>query len=450
MLRDLAASRLLRRALVAAVIVEHLLLIARPLNVLAPVDPWRIGHLVLTGHIPYRDFALEYPPLAVVAFLLPGLVPHGWALMVLALQSAIVDLSVIVLLRRWRPDAVYSYLLLSLALFPFLSGGFDALAVLAILLSTMLLVEGRTGGWWIAGAGALVKVVPATGWIWARRRPAAALGALVVTIAIALAPAALARHTDDSYVGYSLHRGVQIESLAGSAAWMGQRLRGRAPSVHYRFRSWEIDGADRLATATAVAAVLGLALVAATAGRHGMPDPEDAIRAALASVLLLTVGFKVLSPQYVAWGAPLACALGGRTVKVFAAVASLTLLAYVVGGSSTSFMERGSRRPRGHRGRQPHPSAVVGDSELIHSHARSTCVRKASRSPELSITKSALARRSSREACAAMRRAASSLSMPRSSTRRSSATSTGQSTTRSPTTLSRPDSTSSGMSRTTT
>ncbi|MBV8980153.1 MAG: hypothetical protein JO086_04570, partial [Acidimicrobiia bacterium] len=80
--------RLLVRGLLVAVVVEHVLLVIWPLNVLAPVDPWVIGQHLLHGRLPYRDFAFEYPPLASLAFILPGVVPHGVALSALALQEA--------------------------------------------------------------------------------------------------------------------------------------------------------------------------------------------------------------------------------------------------------------------------------------------------------------------------------------------------------------------------
>ena len=47
--------------------------------------------------------------------------------------------------------------------------------------------------------------------------------------------------------------------------------------------------------------------------------------ASLLAVLLLLVGNKVLSPQYIAWGAPLAAVAGGRWFRGYVVVAALTL-----------------------------------------------------------------------------------------------------------------------------
>jgi hypothetical protein len=228
--------------------------------------------------------------------------------------------------------------LLSLLLFPFLSGGFDAWAMLAILASTLLLADGHGSGWWVAAAGTLLKLSPGAAWTWARRPLRAAIAALGLTLAAGLAPLAIAHRSTDTYLGYSLHRGVQIESVAGSLAWMGAKAVGHHPAVRYRFRAWEIVGADRLALAIAVAAVVAVGLLVVRTGTAGEITVERAVRASLAAVVILTVGFKVFSPQYVTWTAPLACLIGGRELRVFAGAAALTAAAYVIGGSGLSFM----------------------------------------------------------------------------------------------------------------
>jgi hypothetical protein len=184
----------------------------------------------------------------------------------------------------------------------------------------------------------LLKLSPGVAWAWARRPLRAATAALALTLAVGLAPLAVAHRSTDTYLGYSLHRGVQIESVAGSLAWMGAKAAGQQPDVRYRFRAWEIAGAGNLAVAIAAAAAVALGLVVVRAGLPGEITAERAVRASLAGVVILTVGFKVFSPQYVAWSAPLACLIGGRELRLFAGAAALTATAYVVGGSGLSFM----------------------------------------------------------------------------------------------------------------
>jgi hypothetical protein len=327
---------LLRRALVVAVVFEHLLLVIAPVDVLDPVDPWRIGRLVLGGHVPYADFALEYPPLAVLPFVIAALVPHAAASSVLALQAVVAEAVIALVVLRRHPGALLRWCVLSLLVFPFLSGGFDALAMASIALATEAMVAARpVHGWAAASAGALVKVVPATTWLWARRRPGVAVAALAVTGVLALGPMLIAPRPTDSWVGYALERGVQVESVPASVTVAARWATGHSNTYAYRFRSWEVDHADGAAAGLAVLGVAGLATIAVAAGRRGPADPW---LATLAAVTVVVCANKLLSPQFVAWGAPAAAVLGGRWFRAYVGVAALTLLAYGVGNPPDGFL----------------------------------------------------------------------------------------------------------------
>jgi hypothetical protein len=319
------SSHLLQRALLAALLAVHVVYVIAPADVLAPVDPWRVGRWLWQGQLPYRDFAFEYPPGAALAFLLPGAVPSALAPPVLALQAVAAEIAVVFFVLRRFEGALWRWVPLSLMVFPFLAGGFDALPMAAIAGSTALLASGASAGWWVAALGALVKLSPGAAWIW--HRPArAAIAALAVTIPLLLLPAALAPHPDDSYIGYTLHRGVQVESVAASTAWVGRGLIGRDSTFAYRFKSFEIDGADAFAAFWAAVALAGLAVIALRA------RGADPWLAAFTTVVLLLILSKVLSPQFVAWPAPLAAVLGGRWFRAWLVVVALTLLAYFGSG----------------------------------------------------------------------------------------------------------------------
>jgi glycosyl transferase family 87 len=320
------------RALVLCVVLVHVLLIVSPLDVLAPMNAHHVGAAVWHGRVPYRDFGFEYPPLALVAFLLPGLVPAALAKSVLALQATALECAVGWFVLRRHPDAWRRYLVLSLLLFPFLSGGFDAVPMAAIAFSTALLADGRASGWWVAAAGALAKVSPATIWVWARTRPRAAIAAAVVTGAGLLAPLAIAPNADRTFIGWSLHRGVEAESVAGTLAWLAHLVTGASTQLVYRYRSTEIVGAAGIAAVVSLLALVGLALVARHARRI---DPWDA---AFVALLLFLCGFKVLSPQYLAWGAPLAAIVGGRRFQLYAVAAALTTATYAVASNRASLL----------------------------------------------------------------------------------------------------------------
>ncbi len=318
--------RLIVRGLVVALLVEHLLLVVKPLNVLAPVDPWVIGQHLLHGDLPYRDFAFEYPPLAALAFVLPGAATHGAALSVLAFEEVVVEAAMVVLVFTGRRAALLRYGVLSLFVFPFISGGFDALPMAALAASTWLLTAENGWGWAVAGAGALVKVSPGVVWVWGRTRWRAAVAALAVTVAVALVPLSVARDATSSYLGYALKRGVQVESVAASTTWVAHRIEGAPDHFAYRFKSWQIAHGGAEATAWEAVALVGMAALFIAARRRQL----DPWLASLAAVLLFLCGSKVFSPQFVAWGAPLAAVVGGRWFVAYLAVAALTFLAYVV------------------------------------------------------------------------------------------------------------------------
>lgn len=320
------------RCLLVAVVTLHVVAVVRPLDVLAPVDAGHLGRLLLHGKLPYKDFRFEYPPFAILAFVFPGLAPAGLAKSALALEELLVEVAVVLLVLRHHEGAIRRYGLLSLLVFPFLAGGFDAFAMAAITLSTAWLVDERAAGWWMAGAGALVKLSPAVAWVWCRRRGRAAVAALAATSAVGLLPALWYGTSDRTYLGYTLHRGVQVESLPASITWLVHLVDGARSHYAYRFKSWEIAGAGATAGIVLVLAAAGLVVLAVRA------KGADPWVAALATVLLVLCASKVLSPQYLAWGAPLAALVSGRLYYGYLALTAITLLAYSVGGGATALL----------------------------------------------------------------------------------------------------------------
>ena len=309
----------------------HVLAVARPNDVLRPVDAWSVGRLLLEGEIPYRDFQFEYPPLAALAFLLPGLVPHGMAKLVLALQAVVLELVAIAFIRRY-PGALKRYLWLSFLLFPYLPGGFDAFPMAALAVSTALLAQGSPAGWAVVAAGTMMKVSPGLAWVWCRRRPLVATGAFAVTAAVVLAPLALATNRDDDWLTYNFDRGVQVESVAASSTWVARQVNGHPSTVEYRFKAFEMDHASPAAALWAGAGAIGLIWIAARA------QGRDAWALALLTLDVFLVSSRVLSPQYFAWTAPLAAVVGGPVFALHLAMAVLTVLATSLVDNSQAFL----------------------------------------------------------------------------------------------------------------
>jgi hypothetical protein len=313
------------RPLLVAVLALHVLAVVRPVDVLYPVDPGHIGRLLLHGQLPYRSFPFEYPPLSALAFVLPGAVPAGAAKAVLALEAVALEaLAFWVIAEVGGRAAVRRYAVLSLLLFPFLAGGFDALPMVAIVAGTWLLAKDDARGWWVAAVGAMAKLAPGVTWMWGRRRGATAVVALAVSGAALLAPVALARHRDDDWLTYNLDRGVQVESVAATTTSVARAVDGHRSVYTYAYKSFEIDHAGPESALWAFLGLAGLAVIATHARRVGP------WRAAVAAVDVVLVAGKVFSPQYLAWAAPVAAIVGGWVWAAHVAMTGLTVGAYAL------------------------------------------------------------------------------------------------------------------------
>ena len=277
-----------------------------------------VAELVRDGAVPYRDFAFEYPPGALVPLAGLGGSETGWALAALA---ALLALQLAAPRARWW-----------LVLVPLLAGAlvrtkFDLLpAVLAVAGITALERRPRAAGV-LFGLGALVKLWPAL--LLALRPARGVLVAGAATIAAGCLPFVVAGGFPDVMADFHLERPVQIESTPASVLFAlgGSEVTG-TPQRPDRFKSNGLDGgaAEAVRALFAVlqaAAVGGLALLAAR-------RPHAPALGALAVVLAFVALGAVLSPQYLLWLLPLAAlvAASGHLVPaaLVAAAAVLTRL----------------------------------------------------------------------------------------------------------------------------
>ncbi|GAA4917345.1 glycosyltransferase family 87 protein [Streptomyces coeruleoprunus] len=292
------------------------------------------------GSFPAGDVTWQYPPGAGLVVLSPGLLPWLTYFQAFVALTLLADAAVTLLLARagggaWLWTAGLPLLLhLPLARYD--------VQVTALAVAGLLAVRAgrpRLGGV-LAGLGTLVKVWPALTLLGAPpgRTTRRAWTSAALAAAAGLAVPALAFPHALDFLRHQGGRGVQIESLGGTAL-MVARLAGWPGRVEYRYGAFEFTGPQ-----VAVVAQLSLLLTVAALGwlvawRVGARrwTAATAADAALTAVLLFTVTSRVISPQYLVWllGLGAVCLTSRHTVLrpvvlLLLPAAALSSLAYPV------------------------------------------------------------------------------------------------------------------------
>jgi hypothetical protein len=314
------------------------------------IEYHRYGMAMLSGHVPYRDFGIEYPPGALPAFGLPAIGKPGLAvyerefqiLMALCGLGSLAAMSVA--LRNLGASAER----MAAAL------GFFALAPLALgsvilyrydLWPTFLTVAGLAAvlarrerlGFAALGLGIAAKafpavvIPPALAYVWrtrGRREALLCLGAAAAVVAVVVVPfLVLAPHGVWDSVVRQTTRPLQIESLGASLLLAAHHVGGLGLTLDSSRGSQNLIGSLPDAVGAASSAVLVLALVAIwIAAARGPATPERLVRWSAASVAAFVALGKVLSPQFLIWLLPLVPLVRGRRGLAASALLGLALL----------------------------------------------------------------------------------------------------------------------------
>jgi hypothetical protein len=265
------------------------------------------GNGVVHGQLPYRDFLLEYPPASIPLFTIPAWISEHDYGTIYRLENALGWVVVIVLMSQ-LVDEVWPLFLVALtplALGPFFLMRFDSWAVACALGALVALVRGRTTlALSLLAVGTVLKVWPLLLvpvfllYRWSRRALLAFLGIVVATLLpfVILAPVgsynALRWQTD---------RHLQLETLGSSVLLaLGRPLR-----TFFDAGSWNAggSGADTIGSLQSLLELVLLVLVAWVFARSRRRR-EDLLAAVFASVAVIAIVGKVLSPQYLIWLAP--------------------------------------------------------------------------------------------------------------------------------------------------
>ena len=280
----------------------------------------------------YRDFDVEYPPLAYGLFRAVG--PRtfdGFREHLFALQVLGQALVVLLLFRFWGRRAMWSYLALSAPMLFVVYSGFDLVAVaLAVGGATLVRLRYPTSGALAFVTGAFVKLWPLV------LLPSVLVRRQTRALATALAAGAV------GLVGWALWGGPsavgQVVTYRGARGWEYESLPGSmlrlvsGQALHFESGSWRVGAPPKVAGAfLALVAVTAIAAIWRCAWRRARVP--DGVAETAAITALLTFG-TLLSPQFVIWLLPfvaMAAAGGAPKLERWAGAALLlTLLDWII------------------------------------------------------------------------------------------------------------------------
>ena len=307
-----------------------------------------VGEGLRDGDVPYRDFELEYPPGALVPFAVAALAGSvGYAEAFEATQVACGAACVVLVavsgaalsLRRGRLysaavlAAAAPWLLgpLSLVRFDLWPAALCALTLAALVTGHPKLAFGALGLAVVAKGFALALVPIAFLYVTHRHGGrTAALAAAVggaVAAAVVLPFAVIAPDGLKYAAVWHLDRGLHVESTSGSMFAALDAAGFADVSLAFSGGAWEIVGAtaDRLADLHGLLTVAAIAAVTVVFARSAR-TPAGLVTAATASILLVLVTSKVLSPQFLLWLVPFVPLVGGAGGTMLASLYVVALL----------------------------------------------------------------------------------------------------------------------------
>jgi uncharacterized membrane protein len=302
--------------------------------------------IVVRGLVPYRDFSVEYPPLAIPIFVIPrliagshfsgymnvfefgmavcGVIGAGLAALLLAAQRVSTrQLICGVALIALSPVLLGAVMLSRYDLFP---------TMLSIAALAAIYFDHKRTGFALLALGTAAKAYPAVilpialVYVWRRGGPRGALVCLGVFGAVLLVCFAPFLVIAPHGVWWAIHgqenRPLQIESVGAALFLAAHQLVGLHLSYYFTHSSDNLNGHPALAFA-GVMSVLQLVALVGVWGlfARGPATRARLLTAAAAAVCAFIVFDRVLSPQYLIWLVPLVATIKGR--RGFAAVALL-------------------------------------------------------------------------------------------------------------------------------
>jgi hypothetical protein len=318
---------------------------------------FRYATLALEGTVPYRDYRVEYPPLALPLFIVPRLVARGVAgfKFAFAVEMLWFNAMTVWLVAAWVernqgqarvPSRLTWYTLFFLLLSRLLVSRFDA---------APMLLGFAASAWWFssrnvlgglaAAVGALMKVYPAVvaplAATWEVTRTAAVRGRGTAAFFLASLIGAAAwlavggRRGVSQSLGYQLERGFEYGSLYSGAQMLAAKVVGAEITIVRDHAAWSgvTTWSAHLAPLVFPIQAAAILVVWGAFLRRGM---TEGVRYSGAAVLAFVITGKVFSPQYLIWLIPYIAVLEGPIARrgcwLFAVGCVATLLAQAMTG----------------------------------------------------------------------------------------------------------------------
>jgi len=299
----------------------------------------RYGDAIADGHVPYRDFQLEYPPGALPVFALPSLLRSqdddldgyraGFEAEMLVCGALTLAFMLAILLSLEAAPVRTGAALGFAAVSPFLLGSvmlsrFDLWLAALVTGSLAAFVAGRHRiGAGVLGLAVSAKLFPAVlvpiaaVWIWrrrGRREALVCLGVFAAVVCLCFLPfVVIAPHGVWHSLTTQTSRPLQIETLGAGILLVAHAVGGLAITMRPSHGSQNLAGSapDALAVVQTVLQAAALLLTWIWFAR-GPVTRERLVRASATAVCAFVAFGKVLSPQFLIWLIPLVPLVRGR------------------------------------------------------------------------------------------------------------------------------------------
>lgn len=317
---------------------------------------------LLQGQMPYLDFPLEYPPLALLPMVLPQLVNlgqfgfSGYVVFFLLENLLLTTLIALLLLRvvshyqqRQHFWTLRAYILLACLSGPILLWRYDLFPAVLTLLALLFVLNGRPiiAGMWL-GLGIAAKLYPIVllpifaAYYLASRNYRGLLRLLLGTIGatcLTLLPFALIAGSEIlSFLRYHQLRGLQIESLPAGVVSLAHVLGLTKASVVHNYGAFHLESPLassilKLLPFMSILSFLGVTAICLGSFRHeyamkGRITAKNLVTYTIAVLLTFITISKVFSPQYIVWLLPFVSLLRPRQLGLMLGIFALTMLIF--------------------------------------------------------------------------------------------------------------------------